>query len=848
MTGLAGEAYSVPQPSSCCWTTNTSGSGLLITHVADVLGSEGWHEANDEPPYVPPYLDVELADGAFDTTSVAPAPDPILGWNHIRWTGGAGAVGNDADLYMDQTVGGPNRSNAFTPYTNPNTNLYENELGGVPDWHQTVYSGISIYDVEWTSAAKESIRAKIHFGPIAAPDSADTIRVDTKWQGLMQLTGDVVVDSAATLTVAEDALVIAKAGSDRFAAGADTSGVEIKVLGKVVVEGADSTARFTSSRDDGFVHWSKNGRNTAQGEVTAPAPGDWHGIRLFDALDYNDTTGAFTVSDVERAAIWYPTFAITVDSLSGNIIDCEFGEADSADILLERDTRIPEGEEWRLLAPTFVAARDTALGDVNGMNAGKNDLLVEGALRSERPPGGSGWVTFESLPKDASTGRGWGGITVNGAVGKLHDADVAYAIGPVSFWAADTAEIVDSRIHHYNEQGILDWGSEALIQRCRVERGSGLDPSISSTGIHILQSAATVSADTVLWHPDGVGIWAEYSKTYCLLNTNPTPDDTLRIQNNVVAGNVDEPETEANDIGIYLKWMCKESVSFVEGDSVFHWNTGLSLHNASDLYASCASLEDNFYGVYYERGDATGDALFGADTLDVVKLQGLALGDNYRNGLRIPSGHGLRMGWDGDDSETGQSTVRLDQDSTGTSKLIYLDVVDPNWTGSNLDAKKNYWVDHDGSALTASEALAEIEGPSASGVVVFPKLSTDQSCFGSQAIVVRPEALAPDSERIGPADANGLPLSFALHRPSPNPARGHVTVRFDVPAGHADAHVSIYDVTGRRIRELHPSGPGRYGIRWSGETEGGGRVAAGIYFVRMTAVGFQATQRITLLR
>jgi hypothetical protein len=132
--------------------------------------------------------------------------------------------------------------------------------------------------------------------------------------------------------------------------------------------------------------------------------------------------------------------------------------------------------------------------------------------------------------------------------------------------------------------------------------------------------------------------------------------------------------------------------------------------------------------------------------------------------------------------------------------------------------------------------------------VVFPKLSSDQSCFGSQAIVVQPEAAVADEEGTRLTETADLPTSLALHPPSPNPARDHVTVRFDVPTGYAEVHVSIYNVTGRRIREFHPSEPGRYGVRWSGETEGGGRVAAGIYFVRMTAGEFHAIERITLLR
>ena len=47
-------------------------------------------------------------------------------------------------------------------------------------------------------------------------------------------------------------------------------------------------------------------------------------------------------------------------------------------------------------------------------------------------------------------------------------------------------------------------------------------------------------------------------------------------------------------------------------------------------------------------------------------------------------------------------------------------------------------------------------------------------------------------------------------------------------------------------REFLP--PGRYEIRWNGETEGGERAPAGIYFIRMKSPGETGVHKLVLVR
>jgi flagellar hook assembly protein FlgD len=86
-------------------------------------------------------------------------------------------------------------------------------------------------------------------------------------------------------------------------------------------------------------------------------------------------------------------------------------------------------------------------------------------------------------------------------------------------------------------------------------------------------------------------------------------------------------------------------------------------------------------------------------------------------------------------------------------------------------------------------------------------------------------------------------------RAYPNPTSGQTTIR--LRAGEAGAvHAVIYDVAGRRVRELAGSAaaPGTLELQWNGRDDGGRRAAAGTYLVRVR-VGQQAlSTSVVLLR
>ncbi|HEY3215760.1 MAG TPA: FlgD immunoglobulin-like domain containing protein, partial [Candidatus Eisenbacteria bacterium] len=110
-------------------------------------------------------------------------------------------------------------------------------------------------------------------------------------------------------------------------------------------------------------------------------------------------------------------------------------------------------------------------------------------------------------------------------------------------------------------------------------------------------------------------------------------------------------------------------------------------------------------------------------------------------------------------------------------------------------------------------------------------------------------APASTSITVGVGDVN-LPARFALHAIAPNPVRERAVLAYDVPAAGGAVRLGLYDVGGRLVRSLvdGPQTPGQKSVAWDGRDDLGHALAAGMYFVRMRAVGFTQVRKFVMTR
>jgi hypothetical protein len=83
-----------------------------------------------------------------------------------------------------------------------------------------------------------------------------------------------------------------------------------------------------------------------------------------------------------------------------------------------------------------------------------------------------------------------------------------------------------------------------------------------------------------------------------------------------------------------------------------------------------------------------------------------------------------------------------------------------------------------------------------------------------------------------------------------NPARTESRFGYELP-GAGPARLEVFDVLGRRVRSLvrdPAAAAGSYQSVWDLLDQGGSRVSAGLYFVRLSTPGGTSGQRVVVLR
>lgn len=96
--------------------------------------------------------------------------------------------------------------------------------------------------------------------------------------------------------------------------------------------------------------------------------------------------------------------------------------------------------------------------------------------------------------------------------------------------------------------------------------------------------------------------------------------------------------------------------------------------------------------------------------------------------------------------------------------------------------------------------------------------------------------------------AKVAPSAFALNPAYPNPFNPFVNLSFTLP-GAVNYSLNIYNVAGQLVRSYDGIGmTGLNVITWNGRDNAGVEVASGIYFYKLSAAGFSATQKMVMMK
>jgi hypothetical protein len=106
-------------------------------------------------------------------------------------------------------------------------------------------------------------------------------------------------------------------------------------------------------------------------------------------------------------------------------------------------------------------------------------------------------------------------------------------------------------------------------------------------------------------------------------------------------------------------------------------------------------------------------------------------------------------------------------------------------------------------------------------------------------------------EPTGPVEVPEPPPTLLLLYPcAPNPTRGQARLRYDLPVA-SPVRLDVFDLQGRLVRRLEPGSrveAGRHVVPWDGRGSRGERLRAGVYFLRLEAMGAQQVRRFVIAR
>jgi hypothetical protein len=120
-------------------------------------------------------------------------------------------------------------------------------------------------------------------------------------------------------------------------------------------------------------------------------------------------------------------------------------------------------------------------------------------------------------------------------------------------------------------------------------------------------------------------------------------------------------------------------------------------------------------------------------------------------------------------------------------------------------------------------------------------------------LVVDPDDWVLDEQQLAATSADfsdeaQARQSLALEPPRPNPAGMRAEIRYYLPES-GEALVEVFDLSGRRVREVFrgTTQAGSRAVFWDRRNDAGEKVAGGMYWVRLTALGEVKSRSLVVL-
>jgi hypothetical protein len=116
-------------------------------------------------------------------------------------------------------------------------------------------------------------------------------------------------------------------------------------------------------------------------------------------------------------------------------------------------------------------------------------------------------------------------------------------------------------------------------------------------------------------------------------------------------------------------------------------------------------------------------------------------------------------------------------------------------------------------------------------------------------IALLPLSVVPAENNSAQNAAGSAPRSFSLGQNYPNPFNPATTIPYTVSTTGL-VRLTFYDLLGKQVRVLinEEQTTGSFRVIWDGLNDSGHQAAAGVYFCKMTAAGFESMRRMILIR